>query len=134
MAREMIITSKGKAKVSAQFDGLTLDTDQKEKYGGEGSAPEPFNLFLASIGTCAGFFVFAFCQKRNIPTDNIRIRQTHHRRETGSGLEKISLSIEVPPDFPEKYKQALIKAADLCPVKKQIQDAPAFEVTTETIT
>lgn len=128
---KMIITSGGGKKVNAQYGGFTIETDQSVMGGGEGSAPEPFALFLAALGTCAGIYVYSFCQKRDIPTESIRIVQTQHRREDGKGIGRISLEIEVPQDFPEKYRNALAEAASLCAVKKTIQDPPTFDITTK---
>jgi putative redox protein len=132
MKSEMIVTFGGGKKVNAAFKGFTIHTDQSEYAGGEGSAPEPFSLFLASIGTCAGIFVLSFCQSRGIPTDNIRIVQSHIVKESGRGIGKIEIAIELPEDFPEKYKDAVINAANLCAVKKHIQEPPEFVVTTVT--
>ena len=129
----MIITSGGGKKVNAEYRGFTIETDQSVLGGGEGSSPEPFSLFLASLGTCAGIYVYSFCQKRDIPTDNVRIVQTHHRREDGKGIGRVSLEIEVPQDFPEKYRNVLADAAGLCAVKKQIQNAPDFDITTKIV-
>lgn len=133
MHNTMIITSGGGKKVNAAYRGFTIETDQSERNGGEGAAPEPFMLFLASIGTCAGVYVYSFCEQRNIPTDNIRIVQKQHKKEGGKGIEKISLEIQVPEDFPRKYHDALVKAANLCAVKKHIQEAPDFEVVTNVV-
>jgi len=133
MSRDMIITFEGGKKVNAEFKGFTIETDQSEYAGGEASAPEPFMLFLASIGTCAGIYVFSFCQSREIPTEGIRIVQSHFPKETGRGIGKIVLTIEVPPGFPEKYRDAVVNAANLCAVKKHIQDPPVFEVVTATV-
>ena len=127
----MIITSGGGKKVNAEYRGFTIETDQSTRNGGEASAPEPFVLFLASLGTCAGIYVYSFCQRRGIPTDRIRIVQKHHKREDGKGIGKISLEIEVPEEFPAKYRHALVEAANLCAVKKQIENAPEFEVLTK---
>ncbi len=118
--------------MNAEFNGFTIHTDQAKYAGGEGSAPEPFSLFLASIGTCAGIFVLSFCQQRGIPTDDIRIVQSHTVNESGRGIGKIEIAIELPHDFPEKYKDAVISAANLCAVKKHIQTPPEFVVTTVT--
>jgi len=126
----MVITSGGGKKVNAEYRGFTIETDQSERNGGEGSAPEPFMLFLASIGTCAGIYVYSFCQERGIPTEHVRILQKHEKKESGRGIGKITLEIQVPEDFPEKYLPALVKAANLCAVKKHIQDAPEFDVHT----
>ena len=130
---KMIITSGGGKKVNAEYRGFTIETDQSVLGGGEGSAPEPYSLFLASLGTCAGIYVYSFCQKRNIPTDHVRIIQTRHRQEDGTGAGRISLEIEVPEDFPEKYRKALVEAANLCAVKKTIQNPPDFEISTKVV-
>ncbi|HCD35524.1 osmotically inducible protein C [Chlorobium phaeovibrioides] len=128
MGDNMVISFGGGKKVNASYRGFTIQTDQSVNGGGEGSAPEPFALFLASIGTCAGIYVFLFCEQRGIPTDNIRIVQSHEPREDGTGVGKISLSIDLPSDFPAKYRTAVISAANLCAVKKHILDPPVFEV------
>ncbi|NTW55660.1 MAG: osmotically inducible protein C [Chlorobiaceae bacterium] len=128
MKSEMIITFAGGKKVNAEFGDFDIATDQAPYAGGEGSAPEPFTLFLASIGTCAGIFVYTFCQKRDIPTEGIRLVQTHYYREEGKGIGKIEIAIELPPDFPEKYKDAVVNAANLCAVKRHIMEPPEFVV------
>lgn len=132
MANDMIVTFGGGKKVNAEFNGFTIKTDQGVYAGGEGSAPEPFALFLASIGTCAGIFVLSFCQSRGIPTEGIRLVQGHEARESGRGIGRITITIELPPDFPEKYKDAVINAANLCAVKRHIMEPPVFEVRTAT--
>jgi len=128
----MIVTFGGGKRVNAEYNGFTIQTDQSSSFGGEDSAPEPFSLFLASIGTCAGIYVLSFCQKRGIPTDEIRLVQSHFFNESGRGVEKIELSIELPLSFPEKYKDAVISAANLCTVKRHIQEPPEFVVKTVT--
>ncbi|MBN1929175.1 MAG: OsmC family protein [Chlorobiaceae bacterium] len=133
MSSDLIVTFGGGKKVNAEYKGFTIKTDQSVRGGGEGSAPEPFSLFLASIGTCAGIYVYSFCQSRDIPTDGIRIVQSHEINATGRGIGKITLTIELPPSFPEKYKDAVINAANLCAVKKHIIDPPAFDVRTEVV-
>jgi len=130
---EIKITFPGGKKVNADIDGLVITTDQPVKYGGEGSAPSPFEHFLASIGTCAGIFVLSFCQERKIPTENISLVERLEYGTTPEGkpfLDKIVIEIIVPPDFPEKYHNALIKVADQCAVKKAIMAPPKFEVKT----
>jgi len=123
MSREMVITFPEGNRVDAQFDGFTVKTDQ------DGSAPPPFAIFLASIGTCAGIYVSSFCRNRGIPVDNVKIVQRVSSHPMG-GLAKVELEIQVPPDFPEKYHQAIIRAADECAVKRTIQNPPEFEVKT----
>jgi len=130
---QMEITLGEGRKVSAEYNGHIIQTDQPLQYGGENSAPAPFDLFLASIGTCAGFYVKIFCLKRNIPTDNIKIVQTMSVDENTAMISDIKIDIKLPADFPEKYKDAVFNSANLCAVKKHIQNPPLFEVVTSTI-
>ena len=125
---DMVVTFPGGRKVDAEIKGFTIKTDQPADEGGEGSAPEPFLLLLASIGTCAGIYVHTFCETRNIPTDNIRLIQRHEFNQEKHRLEKLSLEIRVPPDFPKKYHKAIARVANLCAVKKTILDPPEFEI------
>ena len=127
---EMIIDFPGGARVDAHFGQYTVMTDQPPAGGGNGEAPTPFSLFLASIGTCAGIYVLGFCQQRNLPTEGIRIIQRVHRSMFSGMVEKIDLEIQVPPSFPEKYYEALIRSAQLCAVKKHLENPPEFEVST----
>jgi putative redox protein len=127
---DMIITFPGGARVNADFDGYTVPTDQPPQGGGEGSAPTPFALFLTSIGTCAGIYVLGFCKQRGLPTEGIRIVQQTERDPKTGLVGRIRLNIEVPPSFPEKYHEALIRAADQCAVKKHLEHPPTFEVKT----
>ena len=127
---EMEITFPGGARVDASFGGLTVRTDQPVQGGGQGSAPTPFATFLASIGTCAGIYVLGFCQQRNIPTDGIKIVQRMHTDQATGLVGQIDLDIQLPPDFPEKYKTAVIRSAEQCAVKKHLEAPPKFNVTT----
>lgn len=128
---EMVISFPGGAKVDATFGPYTVRTDQPPSGGGEGSAPAPFSVFLASLGTCAGIYVLGFCRQRGLPTDGISIVQRVEGSATKPGMVgKIVLDIRVPPTFPEKYHEALVRAADQCAVKKHIENPPAFEVKT----
>ena len=127
---DMIITFPGGARVDAEFGGFTVKTDQPPQGGGENSAPTPFALFLSSIGTCAGIYVLGFCKQRGLPTDGIRIVQQTERDPATGLVGTIRLNIEVPPSFPEKYYDALIRAADQCAVKKHLEHPPAFDVKT----
>jgi putative redox protein len=130
---EMLINFPGGARVDAHFDVHNLKTDQPPAGGGEGSAPTPFDTFLASIGTCAGIYVLGFCRQRGIPTEDVRILQrAHHDPATGM-ISKIDLEIQTPPGFPEKYLPALVRAADQCKVKKHLEKPPKFEVYTKTV-
>jgi putative redox protein len=123
---EMIIDFPGGSRVDAHFGAFTVATDQPPA----ASAPSPFEVFLSSIGTCAGIYVLGFCQQRNLPTEGIRIvERINHSQVTGM-VETIGLEIQVPPDFPEKYRPSLIHSAQLCAVKKTLEKPPKFEITT----
>lgn len=130
---EMIIDFPGGARVDAHFGPYTIPTDQPSIGGGEGSAPTPFAMFLSSIGTCAGIYVLGFCKQRNLPTDGIRIVQRVHNNPMSGMVGKVDLEIQVPPSFPQKYHDALIKSADLCAVKKHLETPPQFEITTKEV-
>jgi ribosomal protein S12 methylthiotransferase accessory factor len=116
--------------VTAQINGKTIKTDQSVRNGGGGTAPEPFELFLASIGTCAGIYVKSFCDQRGIPADGIKIIQSVAFDPEKRAPSSFKLNIRLPSDFPEKYRAAVVNAAELCLVKKTINNAPGFEVVT----
>ena len=111
-------------KVEAQIRDHIVVTDQIEKAGGENTAPNPFELFLASIGTCAGFYLQAFCRKHKIPTDDIELEMALDRNEETKLIETITIRVRFPADFPQKYVPACIKSAEQCTVKKHLQDPP----------
>jgi len=129
MTREMQITFSGGKRVDATYDAFRIETDQSEKYGGEGAAPEPYDLFLASLGTCAGVYVLGFCDNRGIPTDGVRLTQRWTRDDKGR-LLTVSLDIEVPEGFPARYHKALVRVANRCSVKRTVLDPPEFEIRT----
>jgi putative redox protein len=126
---EMIIDFPGGSRVDAHFGPFTVATDQPPV----ASAPSPFEVFLASIGTCAGIYVLGFCNQRGLPTDGIRIvERINHSRITGM-VDTIDLEIQIPPDFPEKYRASLIHSAELCAVKKHLEKPPRFDITTKVV-
>ena len=127
---EMKISFPGGKKVDAHYDGFTIQTDQAVGSGGEGSAPEPFDLFLASIGTCVGINVLSFCQYRNIPVDKMRVVQGMERSPDKKRVTKITIEITLPPDFPKKYQDAIVRVAKLCAVKRHMETPPEFFITT----
>jgi len=130
MPSEMVVTLPGGKRVDTRIGSHVVRTDQPVANGGEDTAPSPFDLFLAAVGTCAGIYVAGFCQKRGLPTDGIRLLQrSHFDPETGV-LTRVEIDVEVPPSFPEKYHEALVRVADQCAVKKAIQAQPVFAVRT----
>ena len=125
----MEITFPGGVQVNAQFKGFEIATDQPEKSGGQNAAPSPFDFFLASLGTCAGFFALRFCQQRELPTNGMRLQlSSTHDTET-KRLDRVAITLHLPTDFPEKYRSAIIRATDQCAVKKALLDPPQIELT-----
>jgi putative redox protein len=119
---EMTIEFPGGEQVAARFEGLEVMTSQ------DGSSPAPFDLFLASIGTCAGFYVLRFCRQRGISTDGLRLRQRVLANPGTHMVDRIELDIELPRGFPEQYRDAAIRSAQLCAVKKHLETPPRIEV------
>ncbi len=115
-------------KVDAEYRGFTIKTDQPVKVGGDATAPSPFDLFLASIGTCAGYYVQAFCRQRKISTEGIHLEQVMHVDQATRMIGEIEVKIYLPDDFPEQHKASVVKAAEACAVKKHISNAPEFTV------
>ena len=130
---ELEVVFPGGKKVDANYNGFTIKTDQPIRGGGDGSAPAPFDLFLASIGTCAGIYVLGFCQQRDIPTNGIKIIQRMEIDPIKRGIGGITLEIQVPTDFPEQYKEAVIRSAELCAVKKHLHNPPEFNIYTKVV-
>ncbi len=130
---EMEIFFEENKKVNAKFNGNIIKTDQPAQGGGDGTAPAPFDLFLASIGTCAGIYVKGFCDQRGIDSSNIKIIQKMNFNPMTRLIDKMDLEIQLPADFPEKYKEAVINSANLCAVKRHMQEPPKFDVYTKTI-
>ncbi len=125
----MEITFTGGLKVRAELDGLIVDTDQPIASGGGGEAAGPYDLFLASLGTCAGFFALRFMQQRDIDPAGARLTlATEKNPETGLAAT-VKLDLELPPGFPDKYRPAIVRAMDQCKVKRQLEHPPAVEAT-----
>ena len=124
------VSFEGNQKVNANVNGHIIKTDQPIANGGEGSAPTPFELFLASLATCAGIYIKGFCDNRNLPTDNIKIiQEVIHNKETQM-VSNINVEIQVPSDFPENYRDALVAVASKCKVKKHLMNPPEFSIFT----
>jgi ribosomal protein S12 methylthiotransferase accessory factor len=125
---EMLIDFPGGSRVEAHFKSFNVLTDQPP----ESSAPTPFDLFLSSLGTCAGIYVLNFCRQRNLPTEGMLIREQVHRDPQTGMVTNVDLEIQLPPGFPEKYREAVIHSAELCAVKKHMETPPQFSITTKT--
>jgi ribosomal protein S12 methylthiotransferase accessory factor len=118
------VTFPNQLQVDAQYGPFTIATNQ------DGTAPPPFALFLASIGTCAGIYVLSFCRQRGLSTEGLRISQRMDTDPATHMIKNITLDIHLPKEFPEKYRDAVIRAADQCAVKKHLQQPPAFTINT----
>jgi len=125
---DMMITFPGNKKVDSIYKGFTVHTDQPITEGGENTAPEPFDLFLASIGTCAGIYISSFCNERQIDTTDLRLILSFIRNTVTHMVEEIDIQIKLPSGFPEKYKSAVIRTAELCFVKKHLTTPPQFSI------
>ncbi len=124
------VTFPGGKRVDAECGGFTCRTDQPHEAGGEGSAPPPFDLFLASIATCAGIYVKGYCDARGIATEGLGLAMRVEREPEKGRVTRLAIEIKLPPGFPEKHKEGVVRAADLCAVKKHIFNPPAFEIRT----
>jgi putative redox protein len=127
---EMEIYFPGGKRVYADYKGFTVETDQPLAGGGEGSAPAPFDLFMASIGTCAGIYVLAFLQQRGLPTDGAGVSMSREVDPQTGFVSRIGLDLHLPAEFPEKYRGAVVRAVEQCAVKRHLHQPPAFDITT----
>jgi len=115
-------------KIDVEFKGFVIRTDQPVRDGGGGTAPSPFDYFLVSIAACAGFYALEFCRVREIPTDGLAVTMRTERGEVSKMIEKVTIAVDLPAGFPEKYKSAIVKAIDHCTVKAHILRPPQFEI------
>lgn len=116
----------GKMKVEAFYKGYRVITDQPVYAGGEGSAPSPFDLFLISIATCAGYYFLAFCQERGISLTGAKVVMSMEKNSEKKRIDRLYIDLFLPPGFPEKYREAVIRAVDSCAVKLHILQPPEF--------
>ena len=129
--KDIEVTFPGSKRVDARIGSFVVRTDQPPELGGEGSAVAPFDLFLASLATCAGLYVLGFCRTRGLPTDEITLHQRVELDPATKLPRRIVLELRLPASFPEKYRAAVVRAAEACKVKKTIASAPLIEVVTE---
>ena len=127
---DMDVYFPGGKRVFADYGGFTIETDQPVIGGGDGSAPAPFDLFLASIGTCAGIYALGFMQQRDIDPEGARISMRTHRDRDSGLIGQVDLELTLPAGFPDKYRDAIVNAMNLCAVKKHLHQPPSFEITT----
>ncbi len=128
---EIEVTFPGGTRVDAACNGFVIQTDQPVEDGGGNTAPSPFVLFLASLGTCAGYYVLSFCQQRGLSTDDIHIHQTMDFDPDTGKVKQVNFNILLPSDFPQKYVTALVRSAQLCTVKKHLEAPPTINIQTQ---
>ena len=125
---DIAVTFPGGKRVDAQIGEFRIATDQPRELGGEGSAVAPYDLFLASIATCAGIYALGFCQARGLPTEGLALVQSHELDEKTHLLRNVRIELTLPAKFPERYRAAILRAMENCKVKKTIAATPSFEV------
>ncbi|MFH1123457.1 MAG: OsmC family protein [Pseudomonadota bacterium] len=116
-------------RVDAKIENMIVRTDQSVENGGTGTAPEPFQLFLASIASCAGIYSLEFCRAREVPTEGMTLTLTYEMDEKNQVCERLNIDLKLPASFPEKYKKAVVRVMGLCSVKKHILKPPEFLIT-----
>jgi putative redox protein len=129
-AKELKVIFGEGLRIDVEYKGFVIKTDQPAREGGGGTAPSPFDLFLVSLAACAGFYVLAFCRQRKISVEGLKVAMTTEKGEVSKMIDKITITVDLPADFPEKYKFALVKAIDHCSVKAHIVRAPQFDIVT----
>jgi len=126
MSERLDVLFPGGKRVDIRIGGFLLVTDQSLKSGGDASAPSPFDLFLASMAACAGIYALNFCQKRDIPTQGLGLSMLWESGDKQPPAASVTFRLKLPDGFPEKYRTGIVRAMDLCAVKKYIQFPPTF--------
>ncbi|MFA5513716.1 MAG: OsmC family protein [Sphaerochaetaceae bacterium] len=124
----MKVNFLGRRQVSVEYRGQTILTDQPKGVGGDGEAPTGFDLFIASLAACSGFYVQLFCQKRNIPLEAVKMEMTPIFNDETDVLSNLNIKVETNGDFPEKYKKTIFNLIDQCAVKKQLLTPPQVNI------
>ncbi len=124
----MVVSFPGGKCVDAEFNGFTIRTDQPVEAGGAGSAPAPFDLFLASIATCAGIYMKGYCDTRGLGTEGLGLQMRIERDPVQRRIARLVLDVTLPLGFPEKHREGIVRAAELCAVKKHLQHPPVIEI------
>jgi ribosomal protein S12 methylthiotransferase accessory factor len=129
----MDISFPGGKKVYVKYKNFIIKTDQPIEYGGENTNPDPFSIFISSIGACVGFFILSFCQERNIQTKDLKIELETKKNSKTNYIEIINIRIITNKNFPDKYIKPMIKVANLCTVKKHLKNPPKINISINNI-
>ena len=132
--REVKVMFGGGLRIDAEYRGFLIKTDQPVGDGGETSAPAPFDLFLASLATCAGYYALTFCYTRGIATEGLSVSLVTQREQGAKLVGRMIIRLGLPAGFPEKYRAAIVKAVDSCTVKAHFSHPPVFEIVTSSAT
>jgi len=130
MKKTIAVSFPGGKRVDAKIGDMVLPTDQALENGGTETAPEPFQIYLASIATCAGIYALEFCRAREVPTEDMTLTLAYETDEKNQVCERLNIDLKLPAGFPEKYRKAVVRVMDLCSVKKHILKPPEFVITT----
>ena len=122
------VSFPGGKTVQAVLNGYRVMTDQPETQGGKGSAPSPFQLFLSSIATCAGFYALQFCEARNLSTHGLTLRMQGDYDSESKRYKRLSIALNLPEGFPDHHRDSIIRAMNACAVKKHLQNPPEFHM------
>lgn len=122
------VSFPGGKGIDAKVGDFHIRTDQPAKYGGEASAPAPFDLFLASLATCAGIFAWNFCETRNISRQGLGLQMESVYDENQKVIGEIRFHLTLPQGFPVKYRDGIVRAMEQCTVKRHMQQSPSFSI------
>jgi len=128
MREQLEVSFPGGKRVDVRIRGFEIPTDQPVKLGGEASAPQPFDLFLASMAACAGFYALNFCQSRTVSTEGLGLSMLWERDGKQPLQANARLRLTLPSGFPPKYRDGIVRAVELCAVKKHVQNPPEFTI------
>lgn len=120
------VTFTGNKKIDVEFKDYTIKTDQSEKNGGEADAPEPFDVFIASLGACAGVYAKSFCDTRKLSTDHWHLFVEVVFKKGQKRMDQVNITLNVDAGFPEKYIKPIIKSMNSCAVKNQLNPDITF--------
>jgi ribosomal protein S12 methylthiotransferase accessory factor len=128
---DMRIVFPGGMRVNAEIEDRVIATDQPARDGGEHAAPTPFDHFVASIGTCVGFYALKFFRRRSLSTDGLELTLSTVADPQRHMISEVIIKLELPADFPERYRTAVARAVDQCTVKKHLAQPPRITTIVE---
>ena len=127
MQKIMDVTFPGNKRVDVSWGEMTVNTDQLKRFGGDETSPQPFDLFFASLASCAGISALAYCTARDLPTEGLAVRLIATRPDGQRRYTRVRIEVTPPVGFPEARVQELLAEAGDCTVKRHVLDPPAFE-------